>query len=197
MNTLIIAGAGISATQYDFAQGYPIMAVSSGYKFVPEMAHFVSMDKPMMFPSWLTDSDKFTKHVPDTALGQYWKKHPNVRAWYYKDGPGPCFRKSAEGIDFAVRSGSMVKDDCDQTRHNSLLRAVQIAPRLGFNRLLFIGVDLLDEGLAPLSEELRLWYEQAKTWGIQWVNASPISRLCEWMPVAEPAEMMQIMEVSR
>lgn len=194
MNTIIIAGAGISATQYEFAQGYPIMAVSSGYKCVPEMAHFVSMDKPMMFPSWLTDSDKFIKHVPDTALGQYWKRHPNVMAWDYEDGPNPNFTST---LDSDLRSGSMMKDDCDQTRHNSLLLAVQIAALIGYNRQIFIGVDLLDDGLAPLSEQLRLWYPFAKDAGIDWVNASPISRLCEWMPIAEPAEMMQIMEVAR
>ena len=81
MKTLIIAGSGISATQYDFPMDAQIMAVSSGYKCVPEMAHFVSMDKPMMFPSWLSGSDTIIKHVPDTQLGGYWLRKPNVVAW--------------------------------------------------------------------------------------------------------------------
>jgi hypothetical protein len=190
MNTIIVAGAGISATQYHYPEGLPIMAVSSGYKCVPEMAHFVSMDKPMMFPSWLTDSDKFTKHTPDTALGQYWKRHPNVQAWPYEDGPSPTWTGT-------LHSGEMVKDDCDQIRHNSLLLAVQIAPRLGYDRLLFIGCDMLDEALYPLSQQLHKWHQFALDAGLEWVNASPLSTLCQWMPYAQESEMMAVMEVAR
>lgn len=192
MTTIIIAGSGISATQYDYPADTPIMAVSSGYRFVPEMDHFVSMDKPMMFPSWLTSSDKFIKHVPDTQLGGYWKRHRGVRAWRYEDGPDPKF-----GADDPVCSGSMLKDDCDQIRHNSLLFAVQIAPRLGYDRLLFIGCDLLDEGLFPISDQLRRWHVHAEAARIEWVNASPLSTLCSWMPSALPHEMMMVMEACR
>ena len=115
---------------------------------------------------------------------------PKVQAWTYQDGPDPNFTLGP------IYSGSMVKDDCDQTRHNSLLLAVQIAPRLGYDRLLFIGVDLLDDGLAALSTQLQAWHPKALAMNIAWLNASPLSRLCEWMPYAQPSEMMQIREVA-
>ena len=185
-NSIIIAGSGVSALQYAWPDDdMPIMAVSSGYNVVPRINHFVTMDKVMHFPEWLTDSRRFYKHVPKLEHPSDWRKCPNVYFWPYADCADPTFNG-----ELPVSSGPLRKTNCDDRRHNSMLLAVQIAPRLGFDRLLFIGCDLLDASMYPVSDVLCGWWPAAKAAGIEWVNLSPISTLCEWMPT-KPAILQE------
>jgi len=159
------------------------MAVSGGYRDVPRMDHFVSLDKVMCFPEWLTNSTRFDKHVPDWKNSREWRACPRVRVWEYADSDEPNF------ADGPIACGSLRKSNVDATWHNSLLFAAQLAPRLSFTRCVFIGVDLLG-GLAVVSDLLRMWHPQAIAHGLEWVNASPLSTLCEWMPAAEGKEAL-------
>lgn len=178
-NTLIIAGAGISACQYNWPNDHPIMAVSSGFRDVPRMDFFCTLDKVMCFPQWLTDSTRWIKHVPSWDCAREWSKLPNVVIHDYVELVEPNF--TCEG---PIAAGGLKKSNVDGTWHNSLLFAVQVAPRLGFNRVEFIGVDLLGERIV-VSDQLRAWHRKAQAAGIEWVNLSPLSSLCEWMPTQE------------
>lgn len=182
--TIIIAGSGPSAPQYEWGDT-PIMAVSSGCDVVPRMDHFVTLDKMMHFPRWLTDSDRFTKHIPNWDNEKEWRNCPYVRVWPYEEKSEPTFVNGE-----TIASGSMLKSNVPAPRHNSLLFAVQVAARLGFKRCVFIGCDLLEPGHIPVADMLRQWWPIALQHGIEWQNASPLSTLCEWMPNAE--RMMQL-----
>ena len=185
VHTVIIAGVGPSACQYEWPEDVPILAVSSGYREVPRIDHFCTLDKVMCFPEWLTDSTRFTKHVPDWSNVDEWRRCPKVRTWAYQEAGEPSFRAS----DGPVSAGGLRKSNVDATRHNSLLFAVQLAPRLGFNRCIFIGVDLLG-GLEVVSDLLLEWWPIAQAHSIEWRNASLLSTLCEWMPNAD--RMMEV-----
>ena len=178
--TIVIAGAGPSAVQHEWHSDVPIMAVSGGYRYVPRMDHFASLDKVMCFPEWMTNSTRCIKHVPDWSNESEWLKCPQVHSWQYEEGDAPNF------VTGPIRAGTLRKSNVDDTWHNSLLFAVQVAPRLGFERLVFVGVDLLGP-LVVVSDYLQRWYPIAAREGIEWVNASPLSTLCEWMPEAETA----------
>jgi len=155
------------------------MAVSSGCLTAPDMAHFATLDRTVCFPQWVSRGDAFVKHVPDWSCAAYWTQYPNVRVWPYEDRVDPCFDESRP-----IASGGLRKSNVDDVWHNSLLFALQLAPRLGFSRIEFVGVDLLG-GLAVVSDYLRTWHPLARAAGIEWVNLSPISTLCEWMPSLE------------
>lgn len=148
------------------------MAVSGGIHAVPHADHFVSLDKAMHFPDWLTGSTQIQKHVPINAFTSRWQMYPNVKTWEYIDAPDPSF------TDGPCVAGPL-------PRNHSLLFAVQVAARLGFNRCLFVGCDLLDNESWAITDVLQTWWPPAKAAGIVWENASPISSLDAWMPRAE------------
>lgn len=185
--TLIIAGSGPSAVNYEWPDGIDIMAVSSGYRHVPRMEHFVTLDKVMCFPEWVTDSTRWQKHVPDWKNEPEWRICPRVSTWLYGTGEHPNFANQTRPL----ASGLLKKSNVDDTWHNSLLFAVQIAGCLGYKRCIFIGVDLLGE-MVKVSDYLHSWYPHAREAGIEWVNASPLSSLSEWMPFAEQAELLEV-----
>lgn len=177
-STIVIAGCGPSAALHEWCAETPIMAVSGGYRVVPRMEHFATLDKVMCFPEWLTDSTRCDKHVPNWSNAPEWRKCPRVVEWPYEEGAEPDFG----GLH--LRSGNLRKSNVNDIWHNSLLFAVQVAHGLGYERLEFIGVDLLGP-LVVVSDYLRTWYPAAQTAGIEWVNLSPLSSLCEWMPTRE------------
>lgn len=178
--TAIIAGSGPSVVGYDFPMDVPIIAVSGGYQGVPDMQHFATLDKPVCFPRWVVEGDQFTKHVPNWSCAPYWQRNKHVQVWAYEERADPCFDDTRP-----IASGGMLKSNVPDIRHNSLLFAVQLAPRLGFSRCVFIGCDLLPDGLLPVADTLRSWWPAAQSAGVEWVNASSLSTLCEWMPTAE------------
>lgn len=170
MNTIVIAGNGLSAYASAEWPGLPIMGISAGCLAVPEMRHFVSQDKPMHFPKWVTDSDQFDKHVPANKFADRWRKHPRVTVWPYEELGDPTFCP-----DSPIVSGPLPRND-------SLLFGVQVAGCLGYRRLVFIGCDLIENERWAISDTLREWWPIAKAAGMEWLNASPLSTLKEWMP---------------
>jgi hypothetical protein len=177
MRTIIVAGRGPSAYQYHWPDdGTPIMAVSGGYDAVPDMEHFVSLDKPMCFPRWLLGADHIEKHVAENRHTRYWRRWPNITSWPYVED------------DFPRNGGPPVVGPLG--RGHSLLFAVQVAARMGYQRLLFVGVDLLGVEMEPVNRALESWRGWFADHGVELVNASPLSALCEWMPFAGPGEAM-------
>ncbi len=67
---------------------------------------------------------------------------------------------------------------------NSMLFAVQVAYRLGYRDLQFLGCDMLDDFNEPAANTLRKFYPAAQAAGMDWVSLSPESRLNEFLPVA-------------
>jgi hypothetical protein len=181
-DTLIIAGAGASAVNFSWPDGVPIMGISSGFHHVPRMDHFCTLDKVMCFPEWVTDSTRWCKHISNWRNAEEWLRLPRVRVWEYATGAEPNF-----GAEGPIRSGDLRKTNAPDTWHFSMLFAVQLAPRLGFRRLVFIGCDLLGP-LVVVSDLLRRWHKPALAAGCEWLNASRISTLCEWMPDYESSD---------
>lgn len=134
--------------------------------------------------------DAFYEAFGESGIGQFgfqpgWGDYPNVRGWETKayrkpkwtgNGPLACWKS---------------KETPDGFLFNSLLAAVQVATRLGFKRLKFIGVDLLPEsGYGDtLAIVMREWHADAVKHGYEWVNLSPVSRLAEFVP--SPAQEAQ------
>lgn len=127
--------------------------------------------------------DAFYEAFGESGIGQFgfqpgWGDCPNVRGWETKayrypkwtgDGPLACWKS---------------KDTPDGFLYNSLIAAVQIATRLGYKRLKFIGVDLLPEtGYGDtLALVMEAWHKHAVKAGYEWINLSPVSRLREFVP---------------
>jgi hypothetical protein len=173
-STLIIAGRGTSSLLFDWSHymGIPVMGVSSGCYAVPEMHHFVSLDKPLHFHEWVTDSTRFTKHVPKNSFWPYWEKCPRAVAFEYIEQDLPTFGRTSPVVTGPIRN-------------HTLLAAVQVAARLGYTRNIFIGCDLLSPELYAIADVLKAWHPIAQNAGIEWLNASQISTLNEWMPKFE------------
>lgn len=173
-DTIMLVGGGPSVHSYKWVPGERRMAISSGVLYVPDCVHFVSHDRPVCFPRWVTDSDRFITHVPKNIFGESWQHAASrVKVWSYRPGDTPDFCGNTPLI-----AGPLQRND-------SMLLAVQVAARLGFRRLEFIGCDLLDNDRWPISDVLKDWHGHAKESGIEWVNLSPISTLREWMPSNE------------
>jgi hypothetical protein len=66
-----------------------------------------------------------------------------------------------------------------------MLLAVQILPRLGFDTLEFIGCDMTSGEHAFILDVLQQWHHHAKSHGLTWLNASPLSFLAAFVPDAE------------
>lgn len=179
--TLLICGAGLSIHTHDFPIEFPIMGISSGALHVPEMTHFVSCDRPVHFPQWLVDSDRFQKHVPLNKWAGHWEQYANVSTWPVSDGHFPLF------VGTPGFQGMALTQSGPLPRNHSLLFGVQVAAQLGYKSMHFIGCDLLEREHWPISDVLRSWYPLAREAGIEWVNLSPTSTLNEWMPTG--AEM--------
>lgn len=75
---------------------------------------------------------------------------------------------------------------------NSLLMAVQVATRLGFNELRFAGVDLNEDHYKDLRVILSRWHTHARRRGINWINLSPGSALAQFVPTRN----LQPMEIA-
>jgi len=180
-DSIILLGQGPSAELYDWdAMDVPIMAVSGGYKFAPDITHFCTLDRPVCFPEWLQSSENFTKHIAGNKFAKRWSKYPRVRAWEYIDSRDVQF-----GPDGPIVGGPL-------PRNYSLFFAVQLAARLGYERLIFVGCDLLENELRPINNVMREWWPLAVEAGQEWVNASPLSTFCEWMPEAKQVERLEV-----
>ena len=112
---------------------------------------------------------------------RYWQQHPRVRVWPY-------------GYDLEVPDfsgcGPVVRGPLPL--NHSLLFSVQVAHRLGFTRLIFLGCDFTSQELYPIEAVLREWWPAAKDAGFIWENASPVSMLQAWMPRCESGEWVDL-----
>ena len=158
------------------------MAVSSGCMEAGDMAHWVTMDRPVCFPRWVTESDRFEKHVPRGMYQELWRRAPRVRFWDYTF--------ETDKVTFTDPDAPCVRGPLP--RNYSLLFAVQIAHKLGYKRLIFVGVDLTDQSLYKIGDVLKQWWWKARDLGLQWENASPLSHLQEWMPDCTSEESLKI-----
>lgn len=179
---LVICGSGPSANYCQWEWDTPIMAVSSGFDEAATFEHFVTLDRPICFPGWLIGSDQFVKHIPSGKFARFWTEHPRVRVWEYDF--------DLEAPDFTDAAGPLARGP--QPKNHSLLFAVQVAALLGYERLIFLGVDLTSNELHTISDVMRLWWPAAQAAGVTWQNASPLSLLEEWMPHCETEEALVI-----
>jgi hypothetical protein len=174
--TCYIVGKGPSVQLFDWPDDLHIMAVSGGIIAPPYMPmYWCGIDPPHCYSHWpwFLQSADCRKFTTETRFLREWAKYPNVeRVPYGYIGP-PNFK--ADGDIHHPNIGCQ----------NSLFPAVQIAHRLGYKRLVFIGVDLLEQDMVPLADALREWYWPARLDGLIWETASTLSTLCEWMPLAE------------
>lgn len=189
-DTLIIAGRGDSAAGFDWPKGIPIMGVSSGYMYVPEMQHWVSLDRPVNFPDWVVTSDRFDKHVARNKYFPFWSDYPRVVGHEINlklTLNGQTVDTEYEAKEPSWEAGKPLTPCGPMMRNHSLLFAVQVAAHLGYKRQIFIGVDLLQPELYEVSDVLKSWHADAQAHGIEWLCASDISTLNEWMPRWEAA----------
>jgi hypothetical protein len=131
--------------------------------------------------------------VGNFGLQPGWGDYQNVRGWnvkplrypkWFGDGPLAVLKSRHE----------------DGMLFNSLLMAVQVATRLGFKTIKFIGVDLVDVGYGDsLVEAMRSWHKHAVRRGITWVNLAPESRLSSFVssPSAEVVSGIDLGEIAR
>lgn len=100
-----------------------------------------------------------------------WGDCANVRGWkneFY--GPDPAWIDFSEGDHPVVRGNT----------NNSMVFAVQIAHRMGYERLHFVGCDFANSDPACFGNLIALlsdWYQMACEQGKEWINHSPDSLL--------------------
>jgi hypothetical protein len=177
--SVIVAGSGPSARCVDWTIfDACICGVSSGVIGVQyDAAMFVGMDAPHHFPPWLAAS-ALPNHVSQGTPG--WDASPCVTVW-----PMECMKHEP-----CFTAGDMTTP-CGRgpyPRLHSLLFAVQVLARLGYQRLVFVGVDLTDNDHMTIADILADWQPLAHAAGIEWVNASPMSTLQCFMPDAPQHE---------
>ena len=101
-----------------------------------------------------------------------WADYPPHRAW-------PLM--SSDGVNFEPEGPIGLDGIC-----NSLFFGIQIAHRLGFKRLEFIGVDMNgSDHYQPQRELMAKWWKLAQGYGYEWVNLGEGSSLCEILPSVE------------
>lgn len=102
-----------------------------------------------------------------------WQDFPNVTSYHYS---------RRRPVNF-TEQGWLGADDAPTQK--SVLFAVQVAARLGYNLMIFAGVDLCDDTMAAMYDSLKQWYPVARRRGIEWQCVSFRSRLAEFMPVTQ------------
>ena len=177
MRAITLIGSGESLHFCDWEKIPGRVGVLSGainhfqYKHVD---HFFALDGPMFFPDWVKTSERFQKHVINA---DYWEDVPNATLYDIDETDHGC-NFSTEG---KICNGPLMD------RRHTLLFAVQVLLRLGYDRVTFVGVDLIS-GHQSINSIMEQWYGRALEQGIKWYNASPLSALQAWMPDAPVQE---------
>jgi hypothetical protein len=202
MSDVLIVGSGPSAEDFDFHgwEGH-VCAVSSGIGVLPRPPeHFVSMDHPRHFNADLFSSVDICKHV----IADEWRHHLNLKQYelrQYAIAPNFCRGPVSDG-DLGIRFRQRMVSDQFLLAHgirpagaeahwgqgifnNSLLMAVQVMPRMGYDRIVFVGCDLKLPQLQPVASVLHTWHPIAERFGVEWLNASPASALANFLPELE------------
>jgi hypothetical protein len=179
-DTIIILGNGPSVRPVaTLPDGYPVAAVSSGWRACPRVPdHFVTLDRSSFFPAELTDNPAIAKHVPDYRSGF---DCPNTRRWRITSRVSPAFN---DDEPIGVGAG-----------FNSLLFAVQVAACMGYRRLWFVGCDLHHgdtiedyRRFDPIVATLKTWRAAMRGMGFEWITAggSRLSEFCRVVDVDRP-----------
>ena len=101
-----------------------------------------------------------------------WAQYPPTRAW-------PMMKET--GVNFGKDGPLGLGGVC-----NSLMLSVQIAHRLGYEHLMFAGIDLIGDHYAAHREIMQTWHNIATTeYGFEWTNLCEKSALAEFMPTIE------------
>lgn len=191
MSQLIILGRGPSAKSYDWRNHtLPVMAVSGGLDAYPKWRgrpeHFISLDRPRFFPANFRQDQYTVKHIPYNAMSltnqisEQWSRYPGIKQFPYQVGSEPNFTGSGPVFIGPV------------AQNYSLLAAVQVAPRLGYDEIIFVGVDLVssdptEKAHVPIAAVMRDWYPLAQEAGIEWTVATAPSALSDFLPHYEMA----------
>ena len=183
-DTLFIVGQGISAPLFTWPDGIDMLCVSGGINSPPFLPQFwCGIDPPHCYGHlpWFLQSD-VRKFVLATNFLRRWSSYSNVTMVPFGGIGKPNF-----GPDGPL---------CEPpgTHANSLFPAIQVGHRLGYRRLAFVGVDLLEPEFDTMAEALESWYHIATSQGLEWVTASDVSRLFEFMPLGEAEHAMMLTE---
>ena len=175
-HTIVLVGSGPGIRHYRFAINAPHGAVSSGCRKMgrsPDL--FFGCDGPGMFPAHIPRDESISRHIPTMCMP--WWRDWNVTLWDTCETGEPNFTdRDAPVMDHRPWSQG------DPPAPHSLVFAVQVAALLGFDRLVFAGVDLLEPHLQPIADLLETWAPAAAAAGVEWINISPNSALAGFMP---------------
>jgi len=123
--------------------------------------------------------DQFRRSLLDNqhlfGLQPGWGDFSNVTGWSLEMGKPPNFT-----------SDTPIGMTLDGTHiRNSWFMSVQVAYRLGYRRLFFIGCDFTEERFVPCRVWAEEFYRLAVDAGMEWFNLSPVSVLGEFLPTPE------------
>lgn len=102
-----------------------------------------------------------------------WGDFSNVTQWEVKAWTAPNFSDDPIGMTGLGGEGTI---------RNSWFMAVQVAYRLGYRRLHFIGCDFSGAHYEAHRKRLVPWYELAQAAGMEWFSLSPDSALADVVP---------------
>ena len=119
---------------------------------------------------------EFMDHLHQFSFQPGWGDFSNVVPWDVNDGGPPNFGAGRMGMTGVGGEGTI---------RNSWFFAVQVAARLGYKRLHFIGCDFLGEHYEAHRRRLGPWYELARAAGVEWFSVSPDSALADIVPMSE------------
>lgn len=99
-----------------------------------------------------------------------WGDCPNVRGWEIGQDLTDHWNVRFDDTDAPLWRTEL---------NNTMIFAVQIAHRMGYDRLHFLGCDFTGDagGYAHLLQILSDWYHIAQDQGMEWFNLSPVSKL--------------------
>lgn len=115
-------------------------------------------------------------HLHQFSFQPGWGDFSNVRGWEVEAGKGPSFSDGPIGMTGHGGEGQI---------RNSWFMAVQVAYRLGYRRLHFIGCDFLGEHYECHRLRLAPWYKLAQAAGMEWFSVSADSALADIVPMSE------------
>jgi len=169
------------AWQWDQHAPWPFWADERIIKHVPEervnRGYYRAMPPEIwdVIPTEAQDAFRreLMDHMHQFSFQPGWGDFSNVRGWpmfmnrapSYRDGP---LGMKGEGEDGVIR--------------NSWFMAVQIAARLGYRRMYFIGCDFLGDHYKHCRVRLAAWYDLARRSGLEWINVGAGSALAEHVP---------------
>jgi hypothetical protein len=185
MSALYVIGRGpsVGLVDWDAISDHDWLCISGGINVVPwAPEHWVAVDASEYFPHEWAEHDTLTRHVPDSQEG--WPEHERTRRWEIVNGLEPSFERGPLTSGSLGMRGRMV-GRYSGIYHCSALMAVQVAHRLGYRDLCFVGCDFTDPLLAPVVDVLEEWHVLAGRLGFNWLNLSPLSHLQRFVPSSE------------